>query len=288
MLDLRLKHNVLDAYSMYMHTFDFDYVKVLIADLYNNGFTLNKQGQLFYSSDFVPLLLNYELLFVRHGETYGNCGQVKADGVIDRQMVVENKKDSNQRIFQGNVNNEINQLTTLGWEQAKKLVPALEGYLSNNWIPDVIFYSPLKRARDTALPFVEKNNFHDRFIKLDSLREMSFGAWDNRRVCDFKRNDLCHQFYQEHNALVKKSGVNGNGEYEEGENFVELLLRAKQVLIDLNAKYANQKILMFSHSMFGAASKFLLGKGQEVEKHGHLAFDGAYILPCATPISLWI
>jgi broad specificity phosphatase PhoE len=134
--------------------------------------------------------------------------------------------------------------------------------------------------------------FAARCILDERIKEMSFGAWDNRRVCDIKSDDACHLFYRNQHALVKQSGRNGNNLPQPSENFCEVLLRAHEVLMDLNKSHAGKKIVMFSHSMFGAACCILLGKGQTFENGNYLAFDGkrsdgtSYTINHATPIAL--
>ncbi len=255
------------------------------------GIVLNvKTGHIFYEKNFKPLKLNFELVFVRHGETFGNCGQSTAEGKIAFSLVKSATKNMDQRIFQGNVDTEINQLTDLGKLQAEEAATKLEDeLLKNNWVPDIILHSPLLRAKDTGLPFVTRNNFQDIYISHHGIREMSFGSWDNRRVCDLDPADLCHSFYKSQNALIKS--IN-NDSREPGESFCDLLQRAHCILMELNEKYPNKKIIMFSHSMFGAACCILLGKGKKIENGEHLAFDGKdangeyYTMPHATPFLL--
>lgn len=259
--------------------------------LQNLGIALDtKSGHLFYRENFTPLEINFELVFVRHGETYGNCGQSTMDGKIDFSLVKSQIKNPKQRIFQGNVDTEINQLTELGKLQAKEAALKLENeLLKNNWIPDIILHSPLSRAKDTGAPFVKRNRFNDRYKPHKGIREMSFGAWDNRRVCDMQSTNPCHTFYHNQNALVKAMDNNSNNT---GENFCDLLQRAYETLQELNHKFPKTKIIMFSHSMFGAACCILFGKGQKIENGDYLAFDGkrsngeSYTMPYATPFHL--
>jgi len=250
-------------------------------------------GHLFYSEHFQPLSIHFNLIFVRHGETYGNCGQTTATGQIDLELVRSGIKDKEKCIYQGDVDTDINQLTEHGKQQALAVAEKLSSdFITKGWEPDLIFVSPLSRAKDTALPFVQKHQFEDRYVVHDGIKEMSFGSWDNRRLCDLPTEDVCHLFYRDQHALVKNSGINGNNSHQEAESFSELLLRARNVLLDINEKHYHKNILMFSHSMFGAACSILLGKGQRVEHDTYLAFDGkrkdntSYIMPNATPIIL--
>src|ERR1700722_8308883 len=116
-------------------------------------------GQLFYHDHFQPIQLNFELVFVRHSETYGNCGQSSKAGKIDLELVNNKLKDKDKRIYQGNVDTEINQLTEYGRQQAQELAVKLKTKLiKNGWIPDVVLISPLSRAIQTAMPFMQQNN----------------------------------------------------------------------------------------------------------------------------------
>jgi broad specificity phosphatase PhoE len=252
------------------------------------GIELNvKTGHLAYSRNFQPLKLNFELVFVRHGETYGNCGQSTAKGRIDSRLVKSKIKNTEQRIFQGNVDTEINQLTEVGRLQAEEAANKLdEELLSYNWMPSVIYHSPLTRAKETGLPFVKRNNFQDMYVPCDGIREMAFGVWDNQRVCDLASTNVCHSFYRNQNALVRN--VDSRTQMP-SESFCDVLQRAYATLLELNEKHPDGRVIMFSHSMFGAACCILLGKGQKIENGSYLAFDGkrsngaSYTMPHATP-----
>lgn len=146
--------------------------------------------------------------------------------------------------------------------------------INKNWIQDAILLSPLKRAQETCIPFLNKLRLSDKLKIISEIREMSFGEWDNRRVCDLDSANVCHFFYKNQNGLVKKNGINRNGEYQEAENFCEVLLRARGALLGLNQSLKGEKVVMFSYSMFGAARCILVGKGQNYENDFYLAFDG--------------
>lgn len=251
-----------------------------------------EKGHLYYADHFNPINVKYDLVFVRHGETFGNCGQTTSTGSIDYELVELDQRDTDKRIYQGDVDADINQLTEQGKKQALMAADKLKvDFLDQGWEPDIILVSPLTRAKDTAIPFVSQNKFEDRCLIHEGIKEMSFGSWDNRRVCDMPEEDPCHLFYRQQHALIKHSGLRGN-EFPGTENFCEVLLRAYKVLMDLNTKYEKKKILMFSHSMFGAACCILLGKGQKIENDSYLAFDGKrsdntyYTIPNATPFIL--
>lgn len=250
-------------------------------------------GHLRYARSFTPLEINSEVIIVRHGETYGNCGQITMDAKIDTEAVERNQKDKMRRVFQGNVDTEINQLTTLGHEQAKQAAVELEhDYIASGWFPDIIFHSPLNRARETGLYFVMNNHYENRYFSHHDIRELSFGAWENKRICDLPDNHRAHSFYLDQNAMVVESGINNNGDYQKGECFADIIITAHQFLQKLHTDYPHKRIILFSHSMFGAACCILFGKGRNFENSNYLAFDGKdsqgrdYCLPHATPIAL--
>lgn len=260
-------------------------------ELFASGLIVNAEnGQLRYTNNFQALKLDYDLVFVRHGETFGNCGQVTSAGTIDYDMVVANSRDHEQRIFQGNVDTEINQLTANGKKQAQEVAITLkQSFVDKSWIPDAVLVSPLLRARHTAQPFLDNLGYQDKLIIHSGLTELSFGSWDNQRVCDLSESDPCHLFYKNQHALIKQAGEKANREDKPSESFCEVLIRARNVLMELNANYKGKKMVMFSHSMFGAACCILLGKGQIIENGDYLAFDGKrsdgtyYTMPNATP-----
>jgi len=261
------------------------------AQIHNIGIVLHPEtGHLFYHPGFQPLALNFELIFIRHGETFGNCGQSTSDGKIDNNLVLSGIKNKNYRVFQGNVDTEINQLTQKGQQQAQEAAKMLErGYLATGWIPDVIYHSPLRRARETGMPFVKQYRFEKIYYPLDGICEMSFGNWENKRICDFKPDAPCHLLYCQQNALVKDMK---NDYLPESENFYDVLTRAYYTLSELNQKHQGARIIFFSHSMFGAACCILTGHGQQIENDKYLAFDGRrsnseyYTMPHAVPFLL--
>ncbi|MCS5709853.1 histidine phosphatase family protein [Candidatus Berkiella aquae] len=251
------------------------------------------RGHLRYAKHFTPFHLNFELVFIRHGETFGNCGQISSFGTIDKEMVATNIKNYAHRIYQGDVDEQINQLTELGKQQAINAANNIEQqFLNRGWEPDIIFHSPLARAKETGIPLIERYNLWHKYHVLNDSRELSFGSWDNRRICDLDDDDACHLFYKDQNALIKSSGFNGSGKYQVAESFCNLLVRAARVLQWLESNYTHKKIILFSHSMFGAACCILLGKGNFVENEDYLAFDGkksdgtSYIMPHAEPLKL--
>ena len=100
------------------------------------------------------------------------------------------------------------------------------------------------------------------------------------------------------NAVVKAGGPYvepATGRSIPGENFVEVLERMRGVLDDLKAEVAalppakgggKRVVLLYGHSMCGAALGILTGNGKVVDGESFLGFDGKYIMPNATPVRL--
>lgn len=114
-------------------------------------------------------------------------------------------------------------------------------------------------------------------------------------------DSICHLFYLAQNALVRSAAPYtrpADGAAFESESFVQLLTRMGAVLDKLEARMAPLAaeraaagkppplVLMYGHSMAGAALGVLTGNGKRVDGEGYLGFDGKYILPNATPVYL--
>merc|ERR1711920_1203259 len=103
----------------------------------------------------------------------------------------------------------------------------------------------------------------------------------------------CHLFYLQQNALVKSIDpyVSPEGKSFQGENFVEMLVRAHHLLQKINARFTGTEekrplVIMYGHSMAGAALSVLTGMGKRVDGESFLGFDGKCILPNAKPVYL--
>ncbi|MCU0273584.1 MAG: histidine phosphatase family protein [Acidimicrobiales bacterium] len=90
------------------------------------------------------------LVLVRHGETAGNRAE-RFVGSSDQP------------------------LTELGEEQARRLVPMVDGFA-----PDVVLASPLRRALRTA----ELASGGRALVVEPGLREVDFGAWEDRSFAE--------------------------------------------------------------------------------------------------------
>eukprot|EP01056_Protomagalhaensia_sp_Gyna25_P002151 Protomagalhaensia_sp_Gyna_25__2150@NODE_2169_length_1247_cov_1010_086093_g1792_i0_p1_GENE_NODE_2169_length_1247_cov_1010_086093_g1792_i0NODE_2169_length_1247_cov_1010_086093_g1792_i0_p1_ORF_typecomplete_len321_score81_95His_Phos_1/PF00300_22/6_1e03His_Phos_1/PF00300_22/9_6e22Lipase_3/PF01764_25/0_048_NODE_2169_length_1247_cov_1010_086093_g1792_i01751137 len=227
-----------------------------------------------YCSDFKPMDLDYDLCYVRHGKTEGN---------------------TEPRIFQGFCDYWENQLNATGKQQAVEAASRMEQTL-HEFKPDLILLSPLGRAIETGEAFFKDHPEIPCRIHYGA-REQQFGSWDNVQLRFMDDEDICHLFYLDQNVLVKAPAPHqgGDGRLYESECFVDLLLRASNFLKQVNeepeVKACKQngkraKVLIYGHSMAGAAISILLGHGKKFTDDGALGFDGKYIMPNATPTML--
>lgn len=247
-------------------------------------------GRIRYRSDFEPLDLQAEICYIRHGKTEGN---------------------TEPRVYQGLVDYPENQLNEIGREQAVTAAEKMEEFVKEGkWgFPDLIVSSPLQRAQQTAQPFREKHK-NLPFLVLPEVGEMKFGSWDNKKVVECPADDMCHLFYLEQNALVKAGEPHRvqaelwiHPEWLEGqtlipsENFLECMQRQRAALLKVESaakkilqgknpqELRKPRVVIYGHSMAGAAVSLLLGFGK-VDASGWLGFDGGFIMPNATPTLL--
>ena len=190
-----------------------------------------------------------------------------------------------------------NALNEVGLQQAQDAADKLEALGLD---PDLVVLSPLARAADTGKAFLSrKPSFpQDRVLTWESAAEMRFGDWDNMMVKDMPTDSICHLFYLGQNAVVKSSGLYvdpASGNTVPGENFVEVLHRTRAMLTTLTATVSElpsrsdgkpKQVIIYGHSMAGAALSVLTGNGKQVDGKAYLGFDGKYIMPNATPVKL--
>jgi len=235
-------------------------------------------GTLTYAADFAPPELCFDLLYCRHGKTTGN---------------------TEPRVYQGFVDEPENALNEVGLAQAEEAAERLEAL---GVAPDLVVLSPLSRASETGMAWVRRHPEAAGLVETwDETAEMRFGAWDNVKVKDLPADSICHLFYLAQNALVRSAAPYtrpADGAAFESESFVQLLTRMGAVLDKLEARMAPLAaeraaagkppplVLMYGHSMAGAALGVLTGNGKRVDGEGYLGFDGKYILPNATPVYL--
>jgi len=241
------------------------------------GLTIDTEhGTLAYAPDFeskrVPLC--FDLVYCRHGKTTGN---------------------TEPRVYQGYVDEPSNALNEIGRSQAEDAADKLDEL---GLEPDLLVLSPLSRAAETGLAYVRRHpQLAERVEYWEDAAEMRFGEWDNRMVKDLDDENICHLFYLRQNALVKPARPYvrpSDGTPFEAENFVEMAARMHAVLRRLDGamtplakqRRAPPLVVMYGHSMAGAALQILTGGGKQVDGESCLGFDGKYIMPNATPVYL--
>lgn len=233
-----------------------------------------ESGHISYAKDFEAkrLRLNFNLLYCRHGKTTGN---------------------TEPRVYQGFVDEPENALNEVGLGQAEAAADKLDALGVS---PDLIVLSPLSRAADTGEAWIRRHEeLRPKVEAWPESAEMHFGAWDNVKVKDLEDENICHLFYLQQNAVVKSFEdytLPSTGEKIPGENFVETILRMHGVLQKLQDRFPagaadRPLVIMYGHSMAGAAISVLCGKGKNVDGEAFLGFDGKYIMPNATPTWLY-
>lgn len=146
--------------------------------------------------------------FVRHGQTYAN---------IDR--VWHGKTDT--------------QLTELGHYQARRLGEHFHQYMK----PDVIYSSPLQRARITA------ENIASRFdlnVNLDArLMEFDLGDWEGREFDSLKESgDIVERLIRESDFTAP------NGE---SQNMVKK--RVVEAIEEISSRHSRQNVIIVAHGV---------------------------------------
>ena len=218
--------------------------------------------------------LSFDLIYCRHGKTAGN---------------------TEPRVYQGYVDEPENALNEVGLGQAQDAADQLDAL---GVAPDLVVLSPLQRAAETGRAFTRRHPELDAKTEVwEETAEMRFGAWDNVQVKDLGSENICHLFYLAQNAVVRADAPYvrpADGATFEPESFVEVLTRMRGVLGKLEARMAplaaaegrRPLVVMYGHSMCGAAISILTGNGKVVDGQKYLGFDGKYIMPNATPVWL--
>lgn len=150
-----------------------------------------------------------KIYFVRHGQTYAN---------IDK-------------VWHGQTDTE---LSPDGYEQTRKL----GAYFSNYIHPDVIYSSPLQRARITAEAIATSFGLtvtHD-----PRLMELDLGDWEGVTFESLRQED--------NNAMAE---LVNNPDYcsPNGESQNVVKLRMVEAIDDITAKHQNENIIIVSHGV---------------------------------------
>ncbi|KAH8045941.1 Histidine phosphatase [Aureococcus anophagefferens] len=157
------------------------------------------------------------------------------------------------RVYQGYVDEPSNALNEIGLQQAEDAAQKLEAL---GLEPDLVVLSPLARAADTGKAFLKRRS-DIAVATWESTAEMKFGDWDNVMVKDLPKDSICHLFYLAQSASSRPAG----------------LRRGRRAAA---AKGGGKRVLLYGHSMCGAALGILTGNGKVVDGESFLGFDGKH------------
>ena len=105
---------------------------------------------------------------------------------------------------------------------------------------DIVFSSPIIRAKQTAQPYLDKHK-HDLIID-ERLSEITSGNWEGKTQHDPEikaARDAYKNLETEERFITKRGGT--------GEAWADLEVRVKDFLNDILVKYKGKTILCFSH-----------------------------------------
>lgn len=173
-----------------------------------------------------------QVILVRHGETLHNVAGI-AQGWNDSH------------------------LSPRGREQVQTLAARLA-----SWKPDVLFSSPLGRARSTAEIIAAV--IGQEITIVDELREMSYGAWEGRSFLDVRR--------EERDAYERWIG-----DFDErspsGESHNDVLARMRSALQTIEQSGAQRPVVVSHGTAIRIAATALLDSPLNLARH--LAQDNA-------------
>lgn len=146
------------------------------------------------------------LLMVRHGQTPANI----------------------EKVWHGSTDTP---LTDLGREQAR----LLGEYFHRIVIPDVIYASPLQRARDTAQAIADRHGLP--LVIDERLREFSLGEWEGIKFDDI---DILHG---------ARAELYGNPEFAAPGGESQLMVRNRMVaaIDEVLHRHPDQNVVLVSH-----------------------------------------
>lgn len=165
-----------------------------------------------------------ELVLVRHGESEGN--------LADRAAL-----DAEQAELDLDVRDADVPLSETGEEQARAVREHLRG-LPEQERPTAVLSSPYARARQTAEIATEGLDLS--LVVDERIRERDLGAFDGLTWIGIEEH------YPRESARREKIGkfyYRPPG----GESWSDVVLRVRQVLLELQERYAGERLWLFSH-----------------------------------------
>lgn len=165
-----------------------------------------------------------ELVLVRHGESLGN--------LADRAAL-----DAGEAYLDLDVRDADVELSPTGVEQAEAVRDHLRG-LPVDRRPTAVLSSPYRRARQTAEIAFEGLDLP--FVVDERVRERDLGVFDGMTWIGIERE---HAEESRRRQRVGKFYYRPPG----GESWVDVVQRVRQVLLELQERYAGERLWVFSH-----------------------------------------
>jgi isoleucyl-tRNA synthetase len=152
-----------------------------------------------------------KIIFVRHGQAEHNVLEMSSSAL------------------------DLHHLTDLGREQAKHSAEKMK-----NLTPDIVFSSPILRARETAEAFTKPRGFE--MVLDERLGEIKSGDWEEKSQHDpaIKASRDAYKNMTTEDRFVMKRGSTG-------ESWADLEARVQNFLDDVLEKHAGKTILCFAH-----------------------------------------
>lgn len=183
-----------------------------------------------------------ELVLVRHGESLGN--------VADREAIAAKA----HRLDLPASDEQID-LSDEGRRQADALADHVAG-LGAQEGPTVVISSPYRRARATAERALAR---HDVGVLLDErLRERELGIFDGITWYGIQAD---HPDESARRARVGKFYYRPPG----GESWADVVLRIRSLLVELEARFAGERVWLFSHEAVILAFRYVV-EGLDAER----------------------
>lgn len=176
-----------------------------------------------------------ELVLVRHGESLGNVADREALAARAHRLDID-------------VSDEQVELSGKGREQASALSQRI-ATLPPDEAPSVVISSPYRRARATAELALADTDLE---VLLDErLRERELGIFDGitwygiqaMQPDEFARRERVGKFY------YRPPG---------GESWADVVLRVRSLLVELQARFAGERVWLFTHEAVIMAFRYVL------------------------------
>jgi broad specificity phosphatase PhoE len=165
-----------------------------------------------------------ELVLVRHGESVGNVADRAAIEAEQPRLDIETRDADVE-------------LSDTGRQQAEAVARHIAGLPEDEW-PTAVVSSPYARARQTAE--IATGELGLEVVVDERLRERDLGAFDGLTWIGVQQE---YPQESERRARVGKFYFRPPG----GESWADVVLRVRQVVLELQERYAGERLWVFSH-----------------------------------------